>query len=249
MVYSIMAVSLAVLGLLISISVISASRTDERRVLDNEATISDISPSPDESENNKGRPAAAIPAGPGTSEPDSDKQTEGGDTVASAKKDDAAPKTTEPAPAAETLPSFIPVAIGPVSKGFSVDLPVYSLTMDDYRVHRGIDVSVPIGSDVFAAASGTISAVWEDPLSGCALRIEHAGGAVSTYYNLSQETIEVMRPGTSVKTGDVIGTVGDTSLLEIADEPHVHYELTIDGVYVDPCEYANYSAVSAVYGD
>ena len=151
--------------------------------------------------------------------------------------------------AANALPDFIPVALGPVSKGFSIDVPVYSLTMDDYRVHRGIDVAVPVGSDVFAAAPGTVVAVWEDPLAGCALSIEHAGGAGSTYYNLSRETAEMMRPGMAVAAGDVVGTVGDTSLVEIADEGHVHYELKIDGVYVDPCAYASYTAASAEYSE
>ena len=226
MVYTIMAVSLLVLGLLISISVISARRTDQRKSLDNEATVTHAAN--DESETLGERAAAALPSRPESSETVDDS--------AESVTDDGATDALEPE--SEALPTFIPVAIGQVSKGFSIDVPVYSLTMDDYRVHRGIDVAVPVGSDVFAAAAGTVSAVWEDPLAGCALCVEHSGGAVSTYYNLSRETMEMMRPGMAVAAGDVIGTVGDTSLLEIADEGHVHYELKINGEYVDPS--ANY---------
>ena len=247
MVYTIMAVSLLVLGILISISVISARRSDERKVIDRDVTITDVSPAPKDKEIDGGQAAAAIPARPDDSAPQSDTAADTDAAASVTPEDETSADTTAEAEANSTLPKFIPVAIGQVSKGFSVDLPVYSMTMDDYRVHRGIDIQVPVGSDVFAAAAGTISAVWEDPLAGCALRIEHIGGAVSTYYNLSPETVEVMRPGTAVAAGEVIGTVGDTTLIEISDDPHVHYELTVNGVYVDPCAYANYTAAGAVY--
>lgn len=45
----------------------------------------------------------------------------------------------------------------------------------------------------------------------------------------------------SIQGGDVLATVGDTSLVEIADESHIHYELAIDGVTVNPAEYIDFS--------
>lgn len=236
MVYTIMGVSLALLGILIAISVISARRNDSRRALEANDGAS-VTPA---AQTDDPTPAALeLPELPFDFE-----------TLEGKKESESAADTESdqsPAAVEDPLPPFIPVALGAVSKGFSIDVPVYSTTMDDYRVHRGIDICVPVGADVFAAANGTVTAVWEDPLSGCAMKIEHSGGAVSTYYNLSRETIEVMKPGMEVVSGGVVGTVGDTSLLEIAEEPHVHYELTINGEYVDPCDYMDFTNVGASY--
>jgi murein DD-endopeptidase MepM/ murein hydrolase activator NlpD len=40
-----------------------------------------------------------------------------------------------------------------------------------------------------------------------------------------------------VEKGQIISYIGDTAMIESADEPHLHYELTIKGVHVDPMEY------------
>ena len=242
MVYTIMAISLALLGILIAISVMSARRSDTKKAL--AAQDAGTLVEPVEIEMDEAMPAAfELP----DLFPDADtiakeSESESESATAAASKDEPLPVAV-----ADALPTFIPVALGPVAKGYSMDVPVYSATMDDYRVHRGVDISVPVGSDVFAAANGTVTAVWEDPMSGCAMKIEHAGGAVSTYYNLSRETLEVMKPGMEVVSGGVVGTVGDTSLLEIAEEPHVHYELTVNGEYVDPCAYIDFTNVGESY--
>jgi len=141
----------------------------------------------------------------------------------------------------DILPDFYSVSAGVIIKEFSSDVPVYSNTMDDYRVHTGVDISSPIGSDVYAAASGTVSAVWEDPMNGVCLSVSHSGGAVSTYCNLSKDTMDAMKPGMVVSGGMAVGTVGDTSLVEIADEPHIHYELSINGEKVNPVDYIDFT--------
>lgn len=238
MVYTIMVLSLVVLGVLISISVISARRSDTRQSLDRAEEQATKLPADESKEKDVGRPAAVVV--PDTTVTTAPPETEPPVT-------EPAPPETEAAAPAPALPTFVPVALGNVSKSFSSDVPVFSMTMGDYRVHRGVDIAVPVGSEVFAAAPGTVSAVWEDPLNGCAMRIEHSGNAVSTYYNLSPETIEAVKPGMAVSGGDVIATVGDTTLLEIADEPHLHYELTIGGEYVDPCAYMSFAQAEPSY--
>ena len=132
-------------------------------------------------------------------------------------------------------------------KGYSTSVPVYSQTMDDYRVHSGVDLAASIGDKVYAAATGTVGAVWEDPMNGCSLTLIHKGGAVSTYSNLSKETLETVKPGMSILGGDVIATVGDTSLTEIADEAHLHYELTVNQQSVNPAEYMTFPESSENY--
>lgn len=240
MVYTIMALSLVVLGILISISVISARRTDGRQSLEKGGEQTLYSPKDDTKRDTDDKQAALVVTEPEDTTAPPDTQTPPDTQI-------TPPDTDASVPPAPSIPTFVPIANGNVSKGFSSEVPVFSMTMGDYRVHQGIDIAVPVGADVYAAATGTVSAVWEDPLNGCAMRIEHSGGAVSTYYNLSRETIEAIKPGMAVAGGDVIGTVGDTTLLEIADEPHIHYELTVGGEYVDPCAYMSFPEANPNY--
>jgi murein DD-endopeptidase MepM/ murein hydrolase activator NlpD len=109
--------------------------------------------------------------------------------------------------------------------------------MDDLRVHCGIDISANSGDDVLCAADGEISKIYSDPLMGSCIEITHSGGAVSIYKNLSEQHAEGIEVGKKVEKGQIISYIGDTAMIESADEPHLHYELTIKGVHVDPMEY------------
>ena len=137
----------------------------------------------------------------------------------------------------ETLPSFIAPAEGSVAKEHDLAVLVYSATMDDLRVHRGIDIASVSGSDVLAVADGEISAIYSDPMMGYSIEITHAGGAVSVYKNLTQSHAEGISEGVKVKQGQVISFVGDSAMIESADEAHLHYELTVNGEPVDPMDY------------
>ena len=68
---------------------------------------------------------------------------------------------TEPAdPTIKDELSFIcPLSKCTILKEYSADIPVFSLTMEDYRVHCGIDIGADIGTEVLAAEDGTISKV------------------------------------------------------------------------------------------
>ena len=63
-------------------------------------------------------------------------------------------------------PTYVLPADGYVLKNFSMDLPVWSLTMEDYRTHNGIDVSAACGSAVYAMTGGVITDISEHPLMG-----------------------------------------------------------------------------------
>ncbi|MBQ3065165.1 MAG: M23 family metallopeptidase [Clostridia bacterium] len=130
---------------------------------------------------------------------------------------------------------------GTVMKEFTGDVAVYSLTMNDYRVHNGIDIYAPVGTNVKACAAGTVERVWEDPFLGYCIQIHHGGDIRSLYTNLSDELPKGMEAGTTVLAGDVIGGVGDSMAIEMADSDHLHFSLMIDGAYVDPLAYmSNY---------
>ncbi len=153
-----------------------------------------------------------------------------------------APQSTEADVQPEVLPEFVSPANGAILKGYSGDVPVFSETMNDYRIHGGVDIAADVGSDVYAAADGTVSAIWEDPLQGWCMTVDHAAGAVSVYKNVSADFPEGIAAGTPVSRGQVIAAAGDTSLVEVSEEPHLHYELMIDGVPVNPADYMAFPA-------
>ena len=109
--------------------------------------------------------------------------------------------------------------------------------MDDLRVHCGIDISANAGDDVLAAADGEITKIYTDPMMGNCIEISHKGDAVSIYKNLSFEHAEGIEVGTKVEKGEVISYIGDSAMIESAEESHLHYELTVKGVSVDPMDY------------
>ena len=87
-----------------------------------------------------------------------------------------------------------------------------------------------------AAAGGTVSAVKNDPFTGKTVEVTHDGGIVTVYSNLSNDGISV-KVGDTVNAGDKLGVVGDTSLTELADESHLHFEMLVSGVSVNPLDY------------
>lgn len=137
----------------------------------------------------------------------------------------------------DTLPSFSLPVSGDIAIDYSDSVPVFSTTMNDYRTHLGVDISANLGDKVTAVADGVVTNVWNDPFMGTCVSIEHTGNAVSIYKNLDPEVGEGIIIGASVKDGDVIGAVGESAMNELAEEPHLHYEMKINGKHVDPKEH------------
>ncbi len=123
---------------------------------------------------------------------------------------------------------------GEILKSHSVNIPVYSATMNDWRIHEGIDILCNIGEKVFAAASGKVVDIYEDVSLGLTVLIEH-NGYTSKYCNLSK--VEGLSVGDKVKQGEIIATVGDSAKYEISDKPHLHFEILEYGKSVDPYLY------------
>lgn len=159
------------------------------------------------------------------------------------------PSTDEPSsdnsqnpPSTETdvLPDFSLPVDGEISFDFSDSVPVFSPTMEDWRTHLGVDVLGELGTEVLAVADGTVTNIWEDPFMGMCISIEHSGNAVSVYKNLSKDVADGIVIGCAVKAGDTIGTIGETAMNEIAQEPHLHYELSVAGKIVDPKDHIKF---------
>ena len=99
------------------------------------------------------------------------------------------------------------------------------------RLHAGIDIAVPIGTPIHAAASGTVAlAGWVDGYGNYTC-IDHGGGLATCYAHQSSLAVSV---GTHVTQGQVIGYSGNTGH---STGPHLHFEVRINGTPVDPLGY------------
>lgn len=124
---------------------------------------------------------------------------------------------------------------GEIIKEFSNGVLVYSETLRDYRVHNGVDIKTTILEKVTAAEDGVVESVRNDSLMGITVVIDHQNGVKTVYANLS--SMDMVTEGEHVKKGEVINGAGDTSLIETGQESHIHFEMMIDGKYVNPRDY------------
>ena len=132
-------------------------------------------------------------------------------------------------------PESSPPCDGELLQELSTEVPLYNATLDDWRVHMGIDISAPIGTKVKAIADGIVSNKYEDLRHGYTVILDHEGGFRSVYSNLAELDTAVV--GSRVAKGTVISTVGDTTLYETIADTHLHMELMKDGVHVNPLQY------------
>ncbi len=121
---------------------------------------------------------------------------------------------------------------GAVSVPFSGEELVKSRTMDDWRIHEGVDIKGELGREVRSISDGVIESVNPDPVLGNTVKITHSNGMQSIYANLA-DGIKV-KAGDKVKSGDVIGSVGSSAISECLDEPHLHLEVIENGKHIDP---------------
>lgn len=132
-------------------------------------------------------------------------------------------------------PTFIKPVEGEIVKEFASENLVYSETLKEWITHNGIDIKAEKTTIVKASSEGTVKSIKNDPRYGITIVIEHTNGYVSVYSNLL--TAEFVKEGEKVKQDQTIGTVGNTAAFEIADEPHLHFEILKDNNYLNPSEY------------
>ncbi len=143
--------------------------------------------------------------------------------------------------------SFISPVSGKVITGHDLTVPVFSVTLEEWRVHAGIDISCAEGASVFASEDGVVSAVYSDPMLGATVEITHGDDIKTVYSNLVANESYV-KVGDTVERGARIGTVGDTSVSELAEEPHLHFGAEKAGVAVDPLSIISDEAKEASLG-
>ncbi|MDR3174623.1 MAG: M23 family metallopeptidase [Treponema sp.] len=97
-----------------------------------------------------------------------------------------------------------------------------------FRVHEGLDLAAPEGTDVFAAAEGQVTETGFDPVYGNYVVVRHRDDWVSLYGHLSLIGV-VLRQ--ELRSGSLIGKVGSTGQ---STGPHLHFELRKNGRAQDP---------------
>lgn len=128
--------------------------------------------------------------------------------------------------------SWIMPVQGEILTEFTKDKLIYSETLEEWRGHTGIDIKAAKGTIVMAPMDGLITRVYEDSLWGKTVEIDHGDGIRTKYSNLG--TLDMVKEGIEVKKGDHIGTVGNSALIEIKMDDHLHFEVFKNNKSVDP---------------
>lgn len=128
--------------------------------------------------------------------------------------------------------SFAKPVEGDIVKEYAKDNLIYSNTLQEWTTHLGIDIKAEKTTVVKSAEKGTIKSIKNDPRYGLTIVIEHDNGYQTVYSNLLSS--EFVVEGEKVEKGQSVGTVGNTAAFEVADEPHLHFEILKDNVQVDP---------------
>ncbi len=131
-----------------------------------------------------------------------------------------------------SVPAIIPISgkdLTRVASGFGLRIhPIYKII----KFHYGMDFTAPAGTDIYATGNGIVSSVQASQRGlGKNIIIDHGFGYTTTYGHLSNFNVRV---GQKVQRGDIIGFVGNTGT-SIAN--HLHYEIKLNGMNVDPVNY------------
>jgi murein DD-endopeptidase MepM/ murein hydrolase activator NlpD len=98
------------------------------------------------------------------------------------------------------------------------------------KMHTGVDWATPYGTPIFASGNGVVEKVGREGGYGKYVRLKHNNGYETAYGHMSAFA-KGLEPGKRVRQGQVIGFVGSTGQ---STGPHVHYEILVNGRFVDP---------------
>lgn len=144
-------------------------------------------------------------------------------------------KTTEPATEKEqqTAAYTYPLT-GETVMPYSVDKAVYDPTLEQYRTNDTLCIAAEAGTEVKAAADGTVAEVKEDEETGKTLVIDHADGMRTTYGPLMAEGLP--KAGDAVKQGQTVGKLDQPTKYQAALGSHLVFAMEEDGQRIDPAQ-------------
>jgi len=131
-------------------------------------------------------------------------------------------------PTSVSIPSRMPVEGAALTSGYGMR---WHPVLGGRRQHKGVDLAEPTGTPVYATADGVISKAEWFSSYGLFISVEHGADIQTRYGHLSRLNVEA---GQQVHKGDLIGYVGSTGR---STGPHLHYEVRIAGVAVNPIPY------------
>lgn len=128
----------------------------------------------------------------------------------------------------DTLPNRSPVAVAFNSSSFGWRIDPFN---GHSAFHEGLDFTATIGTPIYAAAGGIVSAAEQTPDYGKIVKIDHGLGLETRYAHASAILVKV---GDRIEKGQKIAEVGSTGR---STGPHLHYEIRLDGNPLDPRKY------------
>lgn len=137
-----------------------------------------------------------------------------------------------------SVPSRIPLEGAALTSGFGMRThPVLRVR----RAHAGIDLAATTGTPIYATANGVIGRADWFSSYGLYISINHGGSIETRYAHLSRLAV---RAGDYVQRGDLIGYVGSTGR---STGPHLHYEVRVAGLAVNPIPYMTQNEAQLAY--
>jgi murein DD-endopeptidase MepM/ murein hydrolase activator NlpD len=225
--YIALVVSVAAVGTAVYLTVSQWNRSLEIPPVSDPGSTLDWS-LPEVSQTNK--PESNVPKDVSSKPVDESSQSAEPSQPAKSDGGSSAPVEETPAPQITTGAYIMPLA-GEILNPFSNGELVKSKTLNEWRTHDGIDIKASIGTPVKSIYDGTVKDIREDKKWGVTIEVEYPD-CTAIYMNLSDNVS--VKKGQEVKLGDVIGEVGNTAIIESAEEPHLHLAIRKDGGWVDP---------------
>ena len=139
-----------------------------------------------------------------------------------------------PPPPAVPKPKAVYVKPEPIVGTGQLQWPVPGGVITQYysSYHKALDIAAPAGSTVIASAAGVVTwSGWKNNGGGLVVAIDHGNGIITVYNHLGAAWVAA---GATVAAGQGIAAVGCTG---VCTGPHVHYEVIVDGVIVNPLRY------------
>jgi murein DD-endopeptidase MepM/ murein hydrolase activator NlpD len=126
------------------------------------------------------------------------------------------------------IPSIRPTDMGWTSSRFGFRNDPFTKKQ---TFHRGLDFSVPMGTEVRVTGDGVVTAVQQQRGFGRVIKVDHGNGVLTVYAHLSEQLV---KKGDKVTRGTVIAKSGNTGR---SSAPHLHYEIRVGGRPVNPLTY------------
>jgi murein DD-endopeptidase MepM/ murein hydrolase activator NlpD len=99
--------------------------------------------------------------------------------------------------------------------------------------HQGVDLAGPEGTPIYATRAGRVTTATYSSSAGYYVTINHLDGYSSIYMHM---TNYVVSSGQTVSAGQLIGYMGNTG---VSTGSHLHFGISYNGAYVNPCNYVN----------